>query len=98
MMALLLALLLAAPSAAVPPAPGSHHIAEWETRRLAGSGVLGVQQLASRLLGTAEAAGQLEFVLLPNARYCTYISSLHIHARSCPYFASIYRHFTPNNP
>ena len=48
------------------PAPDSHHIPEWESRRLAGSGVAGVQGLVDRLLG-ADAAARFAFESLPNA-------------------------------
>lgn len=53
-----------------PPAPGAgsspvaHRIAEWEGRRLAGTGVAGVRAVARRLLGEEDAA-RFAFEALP---------------------------------
>ena len=64
---LLLPLLLFAQhvTAPTPPTPGAHRIPEWESRRLGGTGVEGVQALATRLLGD-DAATRFAFEALPN--------------------------------
>lgn len=67
MQLLLLPLLLFAQhvTAPTPPTPGAHRIPEWESRRLGGTGVEGVQALATRLLGD-DAATRFAFEALPN--------------------------------
>ena len=60
---LLFAQQVTAPTPLTPSGP--HHIPDWESRRLGGTGVEGVQALARRLLG--DDATRFEFAALPNS-------------------------------